>query len=145
MSNTVTNVGGYQSTSTLGGVVVADGSFNASVPYDPDSPLVDGLSLHLGNGGTPGFVGFVLGDWTLTAIAASWFGGEFISGTTLPLELQPSSGFENNYYTLIFENSLDDMAFVSSAGMNVSSVPVPAGAWLFGSALIGLTGIKRKK
>lgn len=28
---------------------------------------------------------------------------------------------------------------------NVSSVPVPAAAWLFGSALIGLVGIKRKK
>jgi hypothetical protein len=27
----------------------------------------------------------------------------------------------------------------------VSAVPVPAAAWLFGSALIGLAGIKRKK
>ncbi len=26
-----------------------------------------------------------------------------------------------------------------------SSVPVPAAAWLFGSALIGLVGFKRKK
>lgn len=29
--------------------------------------------------------------------------------------------------------------------MTVSPVPVPAAAWLFGSALIGLAGIKRKK
>lgn len=28
---------------------------------------------------------------------------------------------------------------------DVSSVPVPAAAWLFGSALLGLAGIKRKK
>jgi hypothetical protein len=39
----------------------------------------------------------------------------------------PSSSF-NNYMTY-----------------NVSAVPVPAAAWLFGSALIGLAGIKRKK
>jgi hypothetical protein len=30
-------------------------------------------------------------------------------------------------------------------GIVVSTVPVPAAAWLFGSALIGLAGIKRKK
>ena len=28
---------------------------------------------------------------------------------------------------------------------SVSEVPVPAAAWLFGSALLGLAGIKRKK
>lgn len=33
------------------------------------------------------------------------------------------------------------LSVVSSA----SAVPVPAAAWLFGSALIGLVGIKRKK
>ena len=28
--------------------------------------------------------------------------------------------------------------------VSVSSVPVPAAVWLFGSALLGLTGLKRK-
>ena len=32
-----------------------------------------------------------------------------------------------------------------NTGNNVSTVPVPAAAWLFGSALIGLTGLKRRK
>jgi hypothetical protein len=38
-------------------------------------------------------------------------------------------------------------AFEDSVTKNlaVGNVPVPAAAWLFGSALIGLTGIKRKK
>lgn len=33
----------------------------------------------------------------------------------------------------------------SATILSVTTVPVPAGAWLFGSALIGLAGIKRKK
>lgn len=32
-----------------------------------------------------------------------------------------------------------------NTGSNVSTVPVPAAAWLFGSALIGLGGLKRRK
>ena len=33
----------------------------------------------------------------------------------------------------------------SSAAVNVSSIPLPAAAWLFGSALAGLVVVKRKK
>ena len=34
---------------------------------------------------------------------------------------------------------------LGGVGLEVTLVPVPAAAWLFGSALIGLAGIKRKK
>lgn len=37
-----------------------------------------------------------------------------------------------------------DITFTLSNSTPVSSVPVPAAAWLFGSALLGLTGIRRK-
>ena len=33
---------------------------------------------------------------------------------------------------------------VSFSGGNISAVPVPAAAWLFGSALIGFAGFRRK-
>ena len=36
-------------------------------------------------------------------------------------------------------------AGISNITLTFSDVPVPAAAWLFGSALIGLAGIKRKK
>lgn len=36
-------------------------------------------------------------------------------------------------------------AFRGFSGGSVSAVPVPAAAWLFGSALLGLAGFKRKK
>lgn len=39
--------------------------------------------------------------------------------------------------------SLDNGVYTGFA--EVSEVPIPAAAWLFGSAFIGLAGIKRKK
>jgi len=37
------------------------------------------------------------------------------------------------------------LAFDQLGSVNVSAVPVPAAAWLFGSALVGLAGVKRRK
>jgi uncharacterized membrane protein YdfJ with MMPL/SSD domain len=34
---------------------------------------------------------------------------------------------------------------ISEAAFEVTAVPVPAAAWLFGSGLLGLAGIARKK
>lgn len=50
-------------------------------------------------------------------------------------------------YLTIEGNSFGTVAFLAGLG-NVSApseVPVPAAAWLFGSALVGLAGLKRKK
>lgn len=143
LSNTIANIGSYQATSILGGIFVGDNSFNPSVPFDPNAPLVDAISLHLGNFSTPGFSGFSVGDWTLDAIAASWFGGEFISNTDNPDVLSPS-GFEQKAFTFIFTNSSGETAFVSS-DMQVTPVPLPAGVWLFASALLGVVSLRRKK
>lgn len=52
----------------------------------------------------------------------------------------------NDYISLIHGFSADyNSPFVGSALVRTSVVPVPAAAWLFGSAVIGLAGIKRKK
>lgn len=48
-------------------------------------------------------------------------------------------------YTFFLEEPiLDGQSFIMG-NIKASAVPVPAAAWLFGSALIGLAGIKRKK
>jgi len=47
--------------------------------------------------------------------------------------------FEEQDNLLFFNSQLDNVAF------NVSTVPVPAAAWLFGSALLGFFGYSRRK
>lgn len=44
-----------------------------------------------------------------------------------------------------FTNNGTDTAFVSTTVSAVSSVPVPAAAWLFGSALFGAGALRRKQ
>ena len=59
--------------------------------------------------------------------------------------------FNNIGQTLPHESSMDGGAnwfpeTVGAAGVfRVNAVPIPAAAWLFGSALIGLVGLKRKR
>ncbi len=58
--------------------------------------------------------------------------------------------FGNHFDLPFFIDGLDNSVYLSgSAGGNgelfISQVPVPAATWSFGSALIGLIGIKRKK
>lgn len=47
----------------------------------------------------------------------------------------------NNYGTLQYLGG----AYTGSFESYVTAVPVPAAVWLFGSALLGLVGIKRKQ
>lgn len=56
-----------------------------------------------------------------------------ISGSTVP------GGFQDDLFTSVVVDSFN------GATVNVSAVPVPAAAWLFGSGLIGLVGIARRK
>lgn len=57
-----------------------------------------------------------------------------ILGTSILFTANPSSAF--------WDDSNNDYAF---AGVEVSAVPVPAAVWLFGSALVGLLGFKRRR
>jgi len=60
--------------------------------------------------------------------------------------LGPSSQFFNGFIDdiAIYNGSLSDAEVVSIYNNGVSSVPVPAAVWLFGSGLIGLIGMRKK-
>lgn len=81
-------------------------------------------------------------EWTLALFGdTNWFS----DGSVIPDSL-PSS------YTAIlvgFEFDVDGLetgaVFANVGTVNVSSVPVPAAVWLFGSGLIGLFGLARRK
>ena len=68
-----------------------------------------------------------------------WLGEEYAPVTYYAWAFYTNSGFQLNYY---YESS-SPYSWAVRAG-DVSSVPVPAAAWLFGSALLGLAGVKRR-
>jgi hypothetical protein len=44
-----------------------------------------------------------------------------------------------------YVSTLTNGSFTDTVTVNVSAVPIPAAAWLFGSGLLGLVGIARRK
>lgn len=73
-----------------------------------------------------------LGLWSIDDPSPTLFGDVFIR----------SLSFEGNNIDLTL-NASNNLYVYNS--ISVSQVPVPAAAWLFGSALVGLAGIKRRK
>lgn len=72
--------------------------------------------------------------------------------TELALYLSLGLGTANNNYTVDFLNSADfslvfpeELQVTRASGLPVNNVPIPAAAWLFGSGLLGLGFIKRKR
>lgn len=61
------------------------------------------------------------------------FDGQFVAGNVYELMLS-SSSFDSDYYNESWQFDL-----------TTSAVPVPAAVWLFGSGLLGLIGVARRK
>lgn len=109
---------------TLNATPVGVNNFGTVALTDPNSPAIL----------APGYNGFVLGTTYMTGYGYM----EFVSladltGPTL-LRDSPVKGF-----TLASSGAL---TYGPSA---VAEVPIPAAAWLFGSGLLGLIGIARRK
>ena len=107
-------------------------------PYD--SVVFISSLFGAGNlGGIAPIEGFFLGlaDQTGTAL----------DNTALPTNL-PNDGFDSfigsSGFILSFSDTTEIQATVDSISA-VSTVPVPAAVWLFGSGLIGLIGVARRK
>jgi hypothetical protein len=118
------------------------------VGYDLDH--VEG-PLHWGSFGSGGFMmtpgesqelyfatmapiyGVLPGTYSWAAISVGFrFSGTDIDGNTLRSSVELASSCPSR---------TPDCAFTRTV---ISAVPVPAAAWLFGSALLGLVGLKRK-
>lgn len=99
---------------------------NGVIAYDPFTPVVDVLEIggwHL--------------DWTTLIIDPDSTTAKLkLSGTGL----LSGNGFDATSATWTF--SAQDAA---SYSMSITAVPVPAAVWLFGSGLLGLVGIARRK
>ncbi|WP_101756744.1 VPLPA-CTERM sorting domain-containing protein [Oceanicoccus sp. KOV_DT_Chl] len=99
---------------------------------------------------------------TLAVISGAWDGDKLVA-TSGSLSYESCTSVGNcigdwNYLTMLnvtdpiiisgginFQFQFDAVSVYTSNFTEVSEVPLPAAWWLFGSALIGLAGIQRKK
>ncbi len=70
---------------------------------------------------------------------AYWSGTEYAPNTNGAWDFNTYYGFQTSYYKFGYH-----YAWAVRSG-DVSAVPVPAAVWLFGSGLIGLLGVARRK
>jgi hypothetical protein len=113
--------------------------WNDSAKIGMYDQFTTGTSTNAAKGSTPGFTltgsalqddGF--GGWTGTLVSAGNInGGNWV-------------GFNNVQFSEVFNVSLV-CSDAAGTGCNAPAVPVPAAAWLFGSGLLGLVGVARRR
>ena len=112
-----------------------------------------GISLSTPSGGALAFVnGFALSS-SLTVDSSNLLSGGAVTlqgtGSTTGIVAQSAIDLDTGTWTAFVvsstDNSLEQIASGSITGGTVSAVPVPAAAWLFGSALVGLAGVGRRR
>jgi hypothetical protein len=125
-----------------GGTIIAN--VGSATPASDGTPFFDGINFtQLNQGPAP----LAITTWNTTTLCTPYVncignalsgGGPFtddgISGS--PMIDGPFTGLNVNF---------DIGSGNSLTVLNVSSVPVPAAVWLFGSGLLGLIGIARRK
>lgn len=126
---------------------------------DENNVLQDGVLIGSGDNSNNNLQAFTVGDWTLNGYAISFLSGDdtLIADESLPGDLTALGGaayagmtFENSNGDIegfIIEIELTNEGNVATPGFHpgVTVVPVPAAAWLFGSALVGLAGVRRRR
>ena len=138
--------------------IFADVELNLAAPLVPDGSLVPILGGGVFNLYMPDGQALITNTLAGTGSAVSWIDNGFVSfvfagglSEVLSDSLMPSGlAYEDNL-TVEFSFSLNNVEAVgdgfigSGTGEFVGEVPVPAAAWLFGSALMALAGLKRKR
>ena len=96
------------------------------------------------------------GGWNVPAQPDQWFAGlyndswpqqaNWLIGQSASFSLTLNSLINNIQYAYWTQNNWSNEHFQALGTVNgLSSVPVPAAVWLFGSGLVGLMGFNRKR
>lgn len=159
--NSVLDYGSYSGTSTTPGYSELDVTFNNLQPvqinFDNSVAANDDILIYLYNNTGTGWSAF---DFQMVDSGVSGpFTVDFVSGTYLGVN---SSGYDSvtglfTGITLLMDNPEYD-ALLNVSGtisatplqqysliLTPSAVPVPAAVWLFGSGLLGLVGVARRR
>jgi hypothetical protein len=124
---------------------------DSSIVDEQGNVTIGGLFIELGSAASPGDLGpegtgpcNSLGECATEQHANNYIAEDGLHPNTVIQGLIANEviGTLNEYYGYSI-NSLNDEEILSVAG--VTTVPVPAAAWLFASALLGLGVVKRRK
>jgi hypothetical protein len=138
-----------------GHVTMAGGSSNGIGTYTYTGSAIDmsgytGLVFDWGADLAGAGVDIIVGDGTFTSTAASW-SGLAATGGSAPGNLVTQATMSINWGA-VSSSAVTSLQFVVTGVQNmdsiidnISAVPVPAAVWLFGSGLLGLVGIARRK
>jgi len=120
-----------------GGTFAMDGgTLSTTFTYLP----VSGTMVDNGDGTYTGSYSFGFGPAPAVATTTTW--DIALSGSTITLTTLDGDG--DGFYGTSFMNAFGTIGPVMN-GSAVSAVPVPAAVWLFGSGLMGLAGVARKR
>ena len=118
------------------GILFGEGTHTVST-VDPGGASGPDITFTVNPGQLGGQIKFAWGPtsgidvvniWDVTATGYS-------ANTVIPMVDGPFLGFQATFH-------IDDL---SAVGVRPNQVPVPAAAWLFGSGLLGLIGVARRK
>ena len=119
------NPGNHQSTSNVN-ILSDDGAGNVTLDFSGWNVTWNMIpSIPMGAGASNGIA-------TMTCAASCSVGDTYVLDYLATVPAGDPSGFGNVDYTLHLEGT-------------VGAVPVPAAVWLFGSGLLGLVGVARRK
>jgi hypothetical protein len=141
----------YSSTNNRSSFVQADDfiGFGASLEDDYVSPANFNGPSNIGPGTSFVSTNIEAGDYT--GIGISWSGLLVPSGYTSGQALAGSATFTGQTFSSLglspgtYEWTWGSDASADSYTLNVGAVPIPAAVWLFGSGLLGLIGVARRK
>ena len=139
-----------------GHVTMGGGSSDGGGSYMYAGPAIDlsgytGLVFDWGADLAGAGVDIIVGDGTNTSTAASWT-GLAATGGSAPGDLV-AQALMGITWGSVNSSAVTSLQFVVTGVQNMDSiidnvtaaVPVPAAVWLFGSGLLGLVGIARRK
>jgi hypothetical protein len=128
---------------TIGGDYIITGS-GGSMNFS-EVPWGESIQVGFSNyGGSNEVAGDLVNGATLGRFELSfdWTTTDPLYTQALPLEIDTLSSTDKSNLLYNTDPGLDGAVSLKITSM--SAVPVPAAAWLFGSALIGLVGLRRK-
>lgn len=138
---------GQQFLTSASGIAANDFGETYTVTFDLSATIYEHFSQ--GTSNASGVVVQILRAnttelYSTTFSPGAWSGAQVFASQSFQYVGDGSGSINLQFHSLNDGNNLIS-GVVDSIEINTSAVPLPATAWLFGSALIGLAGIKRKK